>query len=243
MKLTRSCSVTFVVLLFVLQVGTAFALSNESGMADKTRQDILGRLSKGDLEVYTDPVASPTGFPFKVLDVPGTLSEKEEYLARPRVCNLGYLRTAFIRPDGKVGYRCPSEPVNEFVKKGGDIEATVGRKCLCNALCADAGYPQVSPKKREGETTNYVEQPLVTIGDDVNRCRRFMQWDEESGKWGYSATDVVEYLLSEWDQRQTELDGAELVEGLLAKDQKASAKKVTAGKSGDTVEKSPSVNP
>lgn len=211
-------------------------------MADKTRQEIFERLSKGDLDVYTDPVASPTGFPFKVLDVPGTLSEKEEYLARPRVCNLGYLRSAFVRPDGKVGYRCPSEPVNEFVKKGGDIEATEGRKCLCNALCADAGYPQVSPKKREGEATNYVEQPLVTIGDDVNRCRRFMKQDEESGKWGYSASDVVEYLLSEWEQRQTELDGSELVEELLAKDQKEGAK-VTSGKSGTTVEDSPSVNP
>jgi len=197
-------------------------------MVDDTRQEILQRLSKGDLDVYTDPVASPTGFPFKVLDVPGTLSDQQEYLARPRVCNLGYLRTAFVRPDGKVGYRCPSEPVQDFVKKGGESEATEGRKCLCNALCADAGYPQVSPKKREGETENYVEQPLVTIGDDVNRCRRFMKWDEETGKWSYSAGDVIDYLLSEWEERKAELEGSKMVDGLLAKTADNSIK-VTAG--------------
>ena len=193
-------------------------------MVDEARQKIFQRLSKGDLDVYTDPVASPTGFPFKVLDVPGTLSDQQQYLARPRVCNLGYLRTAYIRPDGKVGYRCPSEPVEEFVKKGGEIEATEGRKCLCNALCADAGFSQVSPKKREGETERYVEQPLVTIGDDVNRCRRFMKLDEETGKWGYSAADVVDYLLSEWEERKAEKEGSEIVEGLLADDAGTSVK-------------------
>lgn len=204
-------------------------------MVDETRQEIFERLNKGDLDVYTDPVASPTGFPFKVLDVPATLSEKQEYLARPRVCNLGYLRTAFVRPDGKVGYRCPSEPVDKFVKKGGEVEATEGRKCLCNALCADAGYPQVSPMKRDGETENYVEQPLVTIGDDVNRCRRFMKYDEETGKWGYSAADVVDYLVSEWEERKAEMEGSDLVEGLLAEDADKSVK-VTAGTSGATTD-------
>ena len=209
-------------------------------MVDETRQEIFQRLNQGDLEVYTDPVASPTGFPFKVLNVPGTLSDKEEYLARPRVCNLGYLRTAFVRQDGKIGYRCPSEPIAEFIKKGGDVEATEGRKCLCNALCADAGYPQVSPKKREGETARYVEQPLVTVGDDVNRCRQFMKWDESSGKWNYSAKEVVDYLLSEWNQRKTEINGAELVEGLFAEANAADVK-VGSGKSSQGSEAN--VNP
>lgn len=176
--------------------------SRQSGMRDEVRQDILSHLAIEDMDVYTDPVASPTGFPFKVLHIDDTLSEKEEYLSRPRVCNLGYLRTAYVRPDGKIGYRCASEPKEEYAKKGGAIEATEGRKCLCNALCADAGYPQVSPKKKEGE--KYVEQPLVTIGDDVNACRRFMKQDEETGRWSYSAGDVVDYLVSEWESRRAE---------------------------------------
>ena len=31
-----------------------------------------------------------------------TLALKEKYEARPRVCNLGYLRTAYMRENGKV---------------------------------------------------------------------------------------------------------------------------------------------
>lgn len=198
-----------------LQVGTAFALAKESGMKESTRQQILHLLAEGNLDVYTDPVASPTGFPFKVLSLPNTLAKPDEYKARPRVCNLGYLRTAYVTKNGEIGYRCASEPVDQFVKKGGPVEATEGRKCLCNALCADAGYPQVSPKKREGETKHYVEQPLVTIGDDVNNCRRFMKYDEATDTWSYSAADVVNYLLQEWESRKLEHEGPKEVKELL----------------------------
>jgi nitronate monooxygenase len=186
-----------------IQVGTAFALAKESGMQDEVRQEILNKLANGELKVHTDPVASPTGFPFKVLELKDTLSDKQEYDLRPRVCNLGYLRTPYIRPDGNVGYRCASEPVDQYVKKGGSAEATEGRKCLCNALCADAGYPQVYSKKNEDELDPYIEKPLVTIGDDVNNCRRFVKLDEETGRWSYSAGDVIDYLLSEWEAHET----------------------------------------
>ncbi|CAB9499186.1 2-Nitropropane dioxygenase [Seminavis robusta] len=187
-----------------VQVGTAFALSQESGMKDETRQRILNELMDHDLEVFTDPVASPTGFPFKVLGLEGTLADPATYEARDRVCNLGYLRNAYVRPDGKIGFRCASEPVDQFVKKGGSQEQTEGRKCLCNALCADAGYPQVYGKTEE---SFFLEPSLITIGDDVNNCRKFIQKDEESGRLGYSSRDVVDYLLSEWKACE-ELEGA-----------------------------------
>ena len=61
-----------------VQAGTLFALSEESGMSDHTKQRILSELAEGDLSVFTDPVASPTGFPFKVLELKGTLSDKEK---------------------------------------------------------------------------------------------------------------------------------------------------------------------
>ena len=32
------------------------------------------------------------------------------------------------------------------------LQATEGRKCLCNALMANTGMPQVSPFKKAGET-------------------------------------------------------------------------------------------
>ncbi len=41
---------------------------------------VLGELAEGELSVFTDPVASPTGFPFKVLELKGTLSDKDRYM-------------------------------------------------------------------------------------------------------------------------------------------------------------------
>ena len=55
----------------------------------------------------------------QVLELEDSLSPKDHYEKRPRVCNLGYLRTPFQRPDGKVAYRCASEPIDDYVKKGG----------------------------------------------------------------------------------------------------------------------------
>lgn len=172
-----------------VQVGTAFALSQESGMHDETRQRILSTLAEGNrVDVFTDPEASPTGFPFKVLSLDGTLSDPEEYEARPRACTLGYLRDVYKMPDGKLGYRCAAEPVEHYIKKGGEEAATQGRKCLCNALCADCGFPQVNSKY------GYQERPLVTMGDDVNNCKRFLHQDKD-GRWCYSARDVLNFLV------------------------------------------------
>ena len=48
-------------------------------------------------------MASPTGFPFKVVELEGTASDEDVYLDRERVCNLGQLRTAYKRDElGKV---------------------------------------------------------------------------------------------------------------------------------------------
>jgi NAD(P)H-dependent flavin oxidoreductase YrpB (nitropropane dioxygenase family) len=172
-----------------VQVGTAFAFSKESGMKADVKHAVLNELAHKDWGVFTDPQASPTGFPFKVLELEGTLSDSEVYEHRPRACSLGYLRDMYKKPDGSIGYRCAAEPVNDYVKKGGDIEATQGRKCLCNALCANVGFPQVQPKY------DYEEEMLITVGDDVNNCKRYMR-KNENGDFEYSARDVVSFLLS-----------------------------------------------
>jgi NAD(P)H-dependent flavin oxidoreductase YrpB (nitropropane dioxygenase family) len=136
--------------------------------------------------VVTDAVASPTGFPFKVVQSKGTLSDRILYEERERVCDLGYLRNAYQRPDGRLDYRCSAEPVETFAKKGGAREETVGRKCLCNALFAAIGHGQV---RKDGR----VEQPLITSGDEINSIRRLVG---ENGT-GYTAGDVIDYLLGE----------------------------------------------
>ena len=136
--------------------------------------------------VKTDPLASPTGFTFKVVQLPGTLSEISVYEARPRLCDLGYLRTPFTRPNGLLGYRCPSEPVPVYLKKGGKIEDTVGRQCLCNGLMANIGLGQ---HRLDG----YVEQPILTLGSDVEAARALRALHPA----GWNAADVLSWLLSQ----------------------------------------------
>ena len=85
-----------------VQVGTAFAFSRESGMrADLKSEADWPRPLRERAEVFTDPVASPTGFPFKVAQLEGTSSAFPIYQERKRVCDLGYLREAYADAGGQ----------------------------------------------------------------------------------------------------------------------------------------------
>ncbi|MDQ3388335.1 MAG: nitronate monooxygenase [Gemmatimonadota bacterium] len=167
-----------------IQVGTLFAYSDESGFLPEHKEVILRGALEDRVEVLTDSRASPTGFPFKVVQLGNTASDEGVYRARERVCDLGYLRTAYKGENGRVGYRCPAEPVDTYAKKGGSLDDTVGRKCLCNALMADIGHGQV-------RDTGEVEPPLITSGDDLIFIKRFL-----AGRIRYTAADVLEYLVA-----------------------------------------------
>jgi nitronate monooxygenase len=116
-----------------VQVGTAFALCVESGLIPEVRRALIAKALAGQAKIRTDPVVSPAGFPFKVAQLEGSLSEEGVYRSRKRVCDLGFLREVYRRPDGSIGYRCPAESEASFVAKGGAVEDTAGRACLCNA--------------------------------------------------------------------------------------------------------------
>ncbi len=58
-----------------IQVGTAFAFCNESGIMSSLKRRVIEHARAGNVDVLTDPKASPTGFPFKVVQMPGTLSD------------------------------------------------------------------------------------------------------------------------------------------------------------------------
>ena len=62
---------------------------------------------------------------------------------RCRVCDLGYLRHPYRKEDGTLGYRCPAEPVANYIRKGGQEQDAQGRKCVCNGLLATIGLGQV----------------------------------------------------------------------------------------------------
>ena len=167
-----------------IQVGTAFAYCEESGIAQEIKTEVRKRVLNGSIRVFTDPVASPTGFPFKVVELDTGAAGRRNGEERKRICDLGYLRSLYRTPEGKVGYRCPGEPVEDYVRKGGDPADTVGRKCMCNGLMATVGVGQV----RKG----IVEESLVTAGNDLQTLAKFFK----NGSTSYSADDVLDRLLS-----------------------------------------------
>ncbi len=169
-----------------VQIGTLFAFCDESGFTPEIKERILAKARSGTIKIYTDPKASPTGFPFKVAPLEGTLSDKDVYEARERVCDLGYLREMFQAEEGKVGFRCAAEPVKNYTSRGGLEADTEGRKCLCNSLMAGAGTPQI---QKNGQTENI----LVTSGDEVGFMKGFLS---KFPTTGYTAKDVVDYVLS-----------------------------------------------
>jgi len=123
----------------------------------------------------------------------GTLSEAVVYASRSRRCDLGYLREIYRRADGKLGYRCPGEPVAEYVRKGGRIEATRGRKCICNGLLAAAA---LGLSRADGP-----EAAIVTSGNDLRGVAHLL----DGGQAGYVAADVIAYLTGQARQERADV--------------------------------------
>jgi NAD(P)H-dependent flavin oxidoreductase YrpB (nitropropane dioxygenase family) len=163
-----------------IQVGTAFAYSDESGFTPEIKRAVLQGVADGQVSVRADPRASPTGFPFKLVEGADLAQQTD---GRERCCDLGYLRTAARRADGKLVYRCSAAPVRNFVNAGGDEGETVGRRCLCNGLMAAIGLGQVLEDGTH-------EPPLVTSGDVVRELAPIAR-----GRTSYAAHEVLSYVL------------------------------------------------
>jgi nitronate monooxygenase len=161
-----------------VQVGSIFALSRESGLREVLKRELIDRIWRGVIRVKTDTHISPTGFPFKVVDIPGTIAGKELLVIRQSVCNQGVLLEPYDLGDNHFGYRCPAEPREIYLFKGGDLRRCSGVSCLCNGLLSatelyDAGQPAT-----------------VTLGDDLSFIRKLIKKPNES----YGVQDVFEYL-------------------------------------------------
>ncbi|MEK7535064.1 MAG: nitronate monooxygenase [Patescibacteria group bacterium] len=168
-----------------VQIGTAFSICEESGHQLETKLQAIAEIKAGTYDVFTDPLASPSGYPFKVVLRSGTMGDESCYTKRNRICDLGYLRHAYADADGKIGWRCPAEPVEDYLRKGGKVGDTVDRKCICNGLMGTLGLGQV--RKKSG----YVEPPIITSGDDV----AFLEHLPLGSNGLYGARDVIDYVL------------------------------------------------
>ena len=168
-----------------IQVGSLFALADESGFTRTIKDELLEKLATDTLNVKTDPFASPTGFPFKIVEISGTLSDASAFDDRARNCDLGYLRVPFERPQGGIGYRCPGEPIKTYEFKGGASEHNSRSKCLCNALMADIGLGQL-------RVDGSAELPLVTFGSDLAGAKELSKIHPK----GWTAVQVLNFLHS-----------------------------------------------
>jgi len=164
-----------------VQVGTAFAYCDESGILPEIKQEVIEKYFSHKLNVETDFNASPTGYPIKLIELDGYEVPHES----TRRCDLGYLRSGFASKNGEVSFRCPSAPVAKFVERGGSADLCAGKQCLCNGLLSTIGLGQV----RDGE----VIPPIVTSGSDFS----FLRYLLDSAADSYTAADVVAMLRGE----------------------------------------------
>ena len=166
-----------------VQVGSAFAFCDESGLRDEIKRELRRKSFVGDLQVLASSVASPSGFPFQVAELEGTLSDPEIYEDRKRDCGLGYLVVAYEPIKGRLGFRCPAEPIAAYEKKGGNSGDAERRVCICTGLSAAVNDGQSADGSEEAAIT--------TLGQDQSFIHNLLQ----SADGSYSAHDVVSYLL------------------------------------------------
>lgn len=168
-----------------IQVGTAFAYCDESGIPSDVKQSTIAQCRRGTLHVHTDFQASPTGYPFKLVLDDDRPDELQQLRDRSRVCDLGYLRQNYVDSRGRIGYRCSGEPKDTYVKKGGSLADTENKLCLCNGLLATVGLGQ----RRNGVS----ELPIYTAGDSLDGILDFVA----PGRSSYTARDVLDRILGE----------------------------------------------
>ncbi len=164
-----------------VQVGSLFSLADESGYPADYKRRLIEAIHRKEVSIRTDGRISPTGFPFKVVESRGVWPPVPRPEERRRICDLGYLQTAVVDGNGRLQGRCPAEPVDTYVRKGGEESETVRRGCLCNGLMANIGVGQ---RRSWGE-----EPPLFTAGDEI---LHLSLGSIETPH--YAAADVMDYL-------------------------------------------------
>ncbi len=176
------------------QVGSVFALAEESGMKPTFRTAILAALRNGtdDATLVRTTLFSPTGYPFKVVQLNDTVADDTVYSARRRVCDVGLLQQRGLSKttaDGtrRLFHRCQAGPISDFVGKRGLQRNTEDRRCLCNGLLSCVGFAQVV--KHNGETAE--EPAIVTLGNHLDGIRRLSR----HGQTTYWVRDVVTDIL------------------------------------------------
>ncbi len=164
-----------------IQVGSLFSLADESGYAEADTRRIIRAIHEDRVRIRPDGRISPTGFPFNVVEFEGEPAARDVANRRERICDLGYLREPFLDENENLRGRCPAEPMENYVRKGGERGETEGRACLCNALFANIDLPQ---QREEGP------EPQIFTGGVRLTDLPLGSADSPS----FTARDVINYL-------------------------------------------------
>jgi len=177
-----------------VQVGSSFALAEESGLSFAYRNALFTEFKKGrtDEDLVRTSSFSPTGFPFKVAQLIGTLADEDVYSDRRRYCDLGLLKQIGLsKPDDagmrRLFQRCSAGPVEEFISKRGLLHNSESKRCLCNGLLAGIGLGQVGTQPGE-----QAEEPaIITLGNNLEGIRKLSR----QGQIAYRVKNVIEDIL------------------------------------------------
>lgn len=137
------------------QIGGPFGICDETAIILPILSALRTLLIDGQLEVLSNPDISSSGYPFQTATLTGTMAEAAVREGRRKRCNLGYLRQPYFE-NGGLKFRCSAEEPAVYVAKGGKLEDTVGKACLCNGLLSNIGLAQVY-------ADGYYEPPIVTF--------------------------------------------------------------------------------
>jgi nitronate monooxygenase len=162
-----------------VQLGSIFALCSESGMRNEVRTQVIGQLYYDEGEVYTDPKASPTGFPFKTVDVDDSVAKLRLIRNRKSLCDLGALVKPCLTKNGLM-YRCSAEPLSAFTAKGGSDHNADGAICLCNGLLNNSILGLEN------------DPAVVTLSSDTEFLIDII--NRRGGKFSYSVLDIMYYM-------------------------------------------------
>ncbi len=168
-----------------IQVGTAFALCEESGLDPHFKQLAREQAAAGRLEIRTDPCRLADRLPVQGRAAAG--DRRRSGRVRGARAPLRSQLPDNALPASRravLATAVPRSRSRTTSRRGGDASDTVGRVCLCNSLMASAGVPQ----RRRGAGN---EPPIVTLGDDARAVVAALSPDGRP----YSAADVIRYLL------------------------------------------------
>ncbi|HXZ82873.1 MAG TPA: hypothetical protein VED84_03875 [Acidimicrobiales bacterium] len=102
-----------------VQVRSLFAWRRDSNPAEPRRSQLLATLG-AERPGAPRAATSPTGFPCKVAQLAGTLSDEDVCSRRARICDLSHWHVPDLEPGGAICYRSSAETVDAHLRQGSE---------------------------------------------------------------------------------------------------------------------------